>query len=479
VNTGRLNRGGLAALAHAGVCGLGVAGMLGTLALVTAVTADVPATGAGHGTAAAHGTGTRGLAARLGLAPRPAQRAEYAGLLDVVRRTAGGPLGDSGSWRDRSHSPGAHGARPGEEAASWGDANLTGSTGNQKGFSVAISGSIAVISLPGLSQNAGAAYIYERTGNTWLKKATLPDPRGFSNDEYAWAVAVSSTKAGNYVVIGGNDTNGQRDYVYVYTGSGSTWTQQAKIGDPGPSSSDMFGDALAISGTTLVVGASCVSQDSGAAYIYERTGTRWSLKNHTVDPVGKALDSYGGSVAVSGGTVMVGAVGNAYVYTSESGIWVHTATIHNPSTDGQDNFGESVALTGTTGVIGAPGTPPGSSTLRVGAAYVYRESGTTWKLAQKLTPPAGTPGFMFGNSTALNSTKMVVGMPLYGTNNCGAAFSFSLSGGRWAGTGRQADPGCAGRDLFGFAVGLSGSYAAYGAPDTSNNAGASYELPLP
>jgi hypothetical protein len=132
-------------------------------------------------------------------------------------------------------------------------------TADCAGFSVAASGDTAVVAAPGTKKKAGAAgvfkFVYLRVGVqpervAWTREASLPDPRNISDDEYAWATAVSSTKSATYIAIGGNDNNGQRDFVYIYEGSGKTWHLQAKIGDPGTSFADMFGDSLAMSGNT-------------------------------------------------------------------------------------------------------------------------------------------------------------------------------------------------------------------------------------
>lgn len=259
--------------------------------------------------------------------------------------------------------------------------------------------------------------------------------------------------------------------------SGSTWKLQETIIDPaGSNSQDMFGDALAISPTTLVVGASCENSNSGAAYIYQRSGTLWDLQASMLDPLGGAADdSYGGSVAVSGDTVLISDKNTAYVYTKKAGQgWPQTGVLTNPG-PATDNFGYSVGLSGTTAVVGAPEY----SGVGPGVAYVFTSTGTTWSEQQALTAPSGTKGGEFGWSVAMINTAILVGMPRYGTNACGAGFAFSQSGGTWGVTGKQVDPGCTGNEQFGFAVSLSGTTGAYGAPFTNSSQGAAYELAIP
>ncbi len=369
--------------------------------------------------------------------------------------------------------------------------NPTGTAaGNCDGFSVAISGDTAVVAAPGINHKAGTAVVFRfvhlRIGGlhpqaSWVREATLPDPREIRDDEYAWAVAVSSTSAGTYIAVGGNDNNGKRDYVYVYTGSGKSWHLQAQISDPGFSYEDMFGDALAISATTLVVGASCFDYNSGAAYIYQRSGSRWVLQASMKDPLDREYDSFGEAVAVSGNNVLIGADGEAYLYTqTPKHTWPMTTTLYNP-VDPMDNYGNSLAMSGSTIIVGAPGGPPGDlpgqDPLIPGAAYLFTKTGTQWLLTGKLTAPAHASGDEFGFSVAMTATNIIVGMPIYGPKtNCGTAFVYKPSGSTWALQQQLTDPICAAGASFGYAVALSGRAAAVGAPGLNGYQGAAYEL---
>jgi hypothetical protein len=357
----------------------------------------------------------------------------------------------------------------------WADTSREWSAGSQQEYAVAISGNIAVGGAPGADHGQGVAYIWIRVGGaqTWRKAATLPDPRHAKDDYYAWAVAVSSTKSGTYLAIGGNDNNGNPDRVYIYTGSGASWHLQATIDDPGPNYLDMYGDNLAISPSTLVVGASCGGDDSGAAYIYDHDGKRWVRKKSIKDPRHTADDFFGQAVAVSGDRVMIGEVGYVYVYTAKSGKdWKQTDRITHPGSSDQ-SFGQSVALAGTTAVIASPGVPP------IGAAYVYRLSGTTWSRKQELTRTGG--GGEFAWAVAMSGSELLVGMPIGGTPNCGAAFAYKQSGTQFTMQKEIMDPdsSCTSNDRFGNAVALASTYGIFGAPGANGGHGANYELPVP
>jgi hypothetical protein len=343
------------------------------------------------------------------------------------------------------------------------------------GYSVAISGNAAVVGAPGTKNNAGAAKIYVRSGTAWHHSATLNDPRGASGDEFGWSVAVSSTLAGTFVVIGGSDTNGKPDIVYVYKHSGRAWRLQSKIPDPGSSSQDMFGDSVAISATTLVIAASCLSNFSGEVYIYQRSGSSWHLQASFADPASQSGDSFGGSLAVSGKTVLVGARDVAYVYSLNAGNgWNQTARLKNPGGT-NDLFGYSVALSGTTAVIGTPG----NALTQAGRAYVYVKSGGRWRQQARLTDPPSPNAAQFGYSVAIVGKRVLIGVPVHGRVNCGTAYEYIRSGSRWRERQAEVSSECTPGDRYGAAVAMSGRTAFIGAPDKNEQTGAVYVVTLP
>jgi len=466
MKTNDVNRGRLAALIRNCASGLGVAGLL-IVAPVTVVSKG-PDFSAKPPARPAH---------PLALSAQTVSLAQLPGLRAAVQRTIShAQLGQGTSQKNGS---GVALTSLGGKSF-WNETHAdSGLPGPEQGYAVAISGNTAVVSAPGFSNSTGTGWLYRHTGSLWKKVATLPDPRDMANDQYGWSVAISNTKAGIYVAFGGKATNGQLNNVYVYQALGPTWSLQATITDPGGDTGDTFGNAVAISSTTLVVGGYCDTENVGAVYIFHHSGSSWIQQAKLEDPAGNPGDNYGNAVAVSGTTALVGAVDAAYVYTNQAGQgWAKTATLENTGTSA-DNFGESVALAGTTAVIGAPGNPPGSSTLLPGAAYVYTASGSTWKQQQEVTYPAGTKGDIFGYSLAMSSTTMLIGMPVYGAVGCGTAYVYKSSGATWTEQARQADPDCQNGDDFGFSVALAGAYGIYGAPCINSDQGAMYTLKLP
>jgi WD40 repeat protein len=452
VGGGRLNRGGLPALVWRGAGGLGAVGSV----LAWSVLAGPMAAGA----------------ASQAMPPKPVARAALVTHSDTLRAAVQRVLGRS--WGGQG-GPSSAGSGP----ARWDGTSRAGSAGSQQGFSVAISGNVAVAGAPGVNGDTGSASLWQRQGGPFRQVATLPDPRRAKGDHYGWAVAVSSTKSGTYVAIGGNESNGKRDLVYIYKGSGKTWLLQATLPDPNSHSKDMYGEAMAISGTAFVVGAPGVTGNEGKIYIYQRSGHQWNLQATEGDPGDAANDLFGRSVSTSGDEVLAGAADAAYVFTNESGNqWTQTAVLRNPGSP-KDNFGYAVNIDAAMAVAGAPGSAPGTgSPLSAGAAYVFTHKGSTWS-SIKLTGPTGTKGDEFGYSITETSNKLLIGMPVYGKTSCGTVFTFAPNNNTWTFQGQVLDPSCSKGDEFGFSAALLGATGVIGAPNANDGDGAVFFLPLP
>jgi hypothetical protein len=191
-----------------------------------------------------------------------------------------------------------------------------GGEGDQFGYSVAVSGDTALIgvrfdddAVNGV--DSGSVYVFTRSGTTWTQQAKLTASDGAAVDSFGYSVAL----AGDTVLIGArfddDDVKGvDSGSVYVFTRSGSKWSQQAKLTADG-GAGDWFGYTVALSGDTAIIGAhsndGANGVDSGSAYVFTRSGTAWSQKSKLTAADGKAGDQFGGKLAVPGDTVVVGA----------------------------------------------------------------------------------------------------------------------------------------------------------------------------
>ena len=156
---------------------------------------------------------------------------------------------------------------------------------------------------------------------------------GVISDQFAVSVAISGD--GNTAIVGAYFDDDYRGSAYIYTRSGSTWTQQTKLIASDGVGSDRFGTSVSISsdGNTAIVGAYSDDSSRGSAYIYTRTNGRWSEQAKLLASDGATSDYFGISVSISsdGNTAIVGAhhgnngkdtkTGSAYIYTRSGSTW--------------------------------------------------------------------------------------------------------------------------------------------------------------
>jgi hypothetical protein len=350
-----------------------------------------------------------------------------------------------------------------------------GTAGDSFGMSVAISGTTAVVGANGNDSGTGAAYVFTRSGSAWTEQAELTAADGTGGDYFGTAVAIS----GSTIVVTADGKNFQAGAAYVFTGSGASWTQQAELADPLGAEDDYFGSAVAISGSTIVVGANGYSNFTGAAYVFAGSGSSWTQQAELTAPDGATDDYFGSSVGVSGSTAVVDAYGTgtpnlgaAYIYVRGATGWSEQAELADPGASVNDDYGISVAVSGTTVVVGAPGVNSGA-----GAAYVYTRSGTAWKQQAELTAADGAVSDFFGWSVAISGTTTVVSA--LGYAYAGAVYAFVRSGTAWIQEAEGSASDTTPDDYFGYQVAVSGTSAVAGSPQNNASAGAAYVFALP
>ena len=158
----------------------------------------------------------------------------------------------------------------------------------------------------------------------------------------------------------------------MFVRSGTAWSQQAELTAADGAANDYFGTSVAISGSTVVVGAPSKNSSTGAAYVFVRSGTAWSQQAELTAADGASGDSFGTSVAISGTTAMVGApskdssTGAAYVFARSGTAWPQQAKLTAADATAGDQFGYWVGISGPTAVVGAPNRNSGT-----GAAYAF------------------------------------------------------------------------------------------------------------
>ena len=329
-------------------------------------------------------------------------------------------------------------------------AKLTASVGVDFDFfgrSVAIANATIVVGAPrddDNGTNSGSAYIFTRTGTFWTQQAKLTASDGAAIAWFGRSVSIS----GDTIVVGasgasgGDDDNGtDSGSAYVFTRTGTSWSEQAKLTASDGAAGDRFGVSVAIAGDTIVVGAHWNDDNgdaSGSAYIYAHTGTTWSEQAKLTASDGAAGDQFGIVVAIANATIVVGAwrddtvnggnSGSAYVFTHTGTTWTEQAKL--TASDGAEidyYFGISVAIAGGTIVVGASADIDVGT--GIGSAYVYMQTGTTWTEQAKLTATDMGIGDWFGGSVAIAGDTIVVGARGDNVNgdDSGSAYIYDLN----------------------------------------------------
>ena len=375
----------------------------------------------------------------------------------------------------------------------------TNEYGDQVGWSVALSsdGNTALIGAyaEDTSPNSsnGAAYVYIKSGGTWIEQAKLLASDAASNESFGYSVAISEN--GNTAAIGAiyetTSPNSGQGAVYIFTRSGSTWTQQQKLLASDAASQDRFGTSIALSsdGDTVLIGTpnedTSPNSENGAAYVFTRSGSTWTQQQKLLASDRASNDNLGGSVSLSldGNTAAIGAIyettspdyaqGAVYIFTRSGSTWTQQAKLLASDNENQEFFGTSVSLSanGNTLLVGADAESTSPNWLN-GAAYVFTRSGSTWTQQQKLLASDAADIRRFGSSVNISAdgSTAVFGVVNYPSqeNPEGAAYVFTLVNGTWIQEGRmtQFKVNSSVNQYFGASVALSsdGSMAIVGAP---------------
>ncbi|HMN41287.1 MAG TPA: GC-type dockerin domain-anchored protein [Phycisphaerales bacterium] len=387
---------------------------------------------------------------------------------------------------------------PRQKAQLLGSDQTCGLNGCRFGYATAISGdgNTAIVGAYFDNAQAGAAYIYTRSGNAWIPQSGKILPIGGSGGvtgvQY-FGSSVSLSADGNTALIGAYGDNTSIGAAYIFVRVNGVWSQQGPKLTPTGTAGQLvyfgFSCSLSADGNTALIGAEGDSGYAGSAFVFVRNGATWTQQGPKLTPTGGigVVQWFGSSVAIrgDGNAIIVGGYGDnnftgaAYYFVRSGNAWTQTAKLTPQGGVGNlQYFGASVAISadGLTVLIGAYG-----DNNFVGAAYVMVFAANQWWYQQRLLPVGGVGNQRYGFSVALslNGNIGVIGGPA--DNGYAGAVYFvqrpSQQIGAWAQYGaRQLNTGGSGPGSLGTAVGLShdGDWAIVGASSDFANAGSAY-----
>ncbi|HNO79902.1 MAG TPA: right-handed parallel beta-helix repeat-containing protein [Phycisphaerae bacterium] len=315
-----------------------------------------------------------------------------------------------------------------------------GDSGDQFGNSVGVDGGTIVVGEyldndGGL--NSGACCVFRRSESGWAQVATLKGADSVAWDLFGWSVAVS----GDTAIVGARDADGgglESGAVYVFSDVGGVWLEEDKLLSSDIAPSDKFGWSVAINGDTVVIGAPLdddAGSQSGSAYVFRKDEGTWTQVAKLTAGDAAGGDRFGQAVAIDGAVVVVGAYlddhfgsnsGAAYVFQETGGNWLQVKKLVGANGMEGDWFGHSVSISGDTIVVGAPLND--GAGVNSGSAYVFREFNGQWQQAIELKATDAGVGDNFARAVAVSGGAAIVGAELHDDNGIesGASYLFAL-----------------------------------------------------
>jgi len=365
-----------------------------------------------------------------------------------------------------------------------------GAANDRFGYAVALDGDTALVgAYRGAAAGAdqGAAYAFVLRDSRSVEQQKLFANDGAAGDYFGAAVTLDADTLA--VGVPGDDigANGEQGSVYVFTRSGAVWTFQQKLIATDGAAGANFGDAVALDGDTLAVGAPFANIGTGiqqgAVYAFTRAGATWTQQPRLTANDGEPFDYFGAAVALSGGALVVGAhgakiganddQGSAYVFTRAGAtqpVWTQQQKLTANDGAADDVFGYAVALDADTLAVGAYGDAIGAN-VEQGSVYVFTRGGAGWtQQGPKLTANDGAANDFFGAAVALGGDTLAVGASgdAIGANvRQGSAYIFTRGGAGWTQQQKLTANDGGGEAQFGQAVGLSGNNVVIGASGTA------------
>jgi hypothetical protein len=251
--------------------------------------------------------------------------------------------------------------------------------GDRFGSSVCLHDGRAVIGAPRKGQETGVAYVFAGQGSNWSQEARLSSASSQQGDHFGNSVAIHGDTALVGADLSGGFTNAGS--AYVFERSGSSWIEQAELSASDTVANHYFGSSVSLQGDRALVGAhgGLSVGAGGAAYVFLRSGTVWTEEVKLVGDDTATADQFGYSVSLFEDMALIGArqndmagvghhSGAAYVFSHETGRWIEEIQFRASDSGNLDYFGSAVSLYEDRALIGTPGDFEANDS---GSAYVF------------------------------------------------------------------------------------------------------------
>jgi hypothetical protein len=336
-------------------------------------------------------------------------------------------------------------------------------SGDQFGYSVALSGDGTTLAVGAYEEdsggancvsesdisNSGAVYVFRNQNGNWSQESCIKSDDIDAVDQFGFSVALNND--GTALAVGAN----REGNVYVFRhndGSATPWSQEASLRSDNYGASDYFGEAVALSddGSTLAIGAIREDSDTtginsasnndaasaGAAYVFRYSNDAWTQQAYIKASNAGAADEFGISMALSsdGNILAVGAAGEesstngvnstpndsaagsnpgrgpgaVYVFRYDSNAWSEEAYVKASNPSKGDSFGKAIALSADGSALAVGANSESGSATYSGAAYVFRYASNNWTQEAYIKANSPTTTAYLGTSVALNANGTVL-----------------------------------------------------------------------
>ena len=341
------------------------------------------------------------------------------------------------------------------------------------GNAIAVDGDEVFVGEATYEMRSGVVYVFGRDpSGSWVQTQRIEPSSAEPGDRFGIGLA----KYENTLLVSATRADEGAGAVYVYQAQGGTWIESGRLETTDRSPADSLGTGLAMNNDWIMVGTIAQDDRTGAAYAFRREGESW-VQHSKIRPADiDEGDTFGSRIALQGNQMLISAPfgsdgeGRVYSFTyrEDSDTWEEMGQLQAPALSDQTMFGADIAIGDGFSLVGAPGAG-------MGAVFVYGLSGDMWQLASLLYPYESTGGAMeFGGSIALDGNSALIGA-FSAVQGQGRVFSYTFNPEtfEWNAAAKISSDED-GRAFFGRTVGLGGNIAVGVANGADRGAGAAW-----
>ncbi len=347
------------------------------------------------------------------------------------------------------------------------------------GGAAIIEGGDILVGSAGQTSGPGEVYVYRKMDGEWKEATRIKASDGGDDNRFGRALAID----GSTLLVGATIQNNNEGAVYVFEKDGQgNWIEKGTLVPASIAEGDNYGRAVSISGDFAFAATVGHNEGRGAVYAFQKDADGNWVETQMLAPDSlQSGDFFGLSISSFGDRVIVGAPayqrqnasGAAYVFKFDagSGTWREEAMLVNEDLDSRGAFGASVLFNGPYAIVGAPGAEEFAGKVFI---YAYDEQAEEWARVDQLAAFDGSSRGQYGNTLAMVDNALWVGAP--GAGGTGAVYihDFDFNAMNWSGVSKIWAAEGSGGSQFGSMFYVDGDLAVVGAAGMDNGEGGAY-----